>query len=278
MKFFGKVFGAFFGFMVGGVVGAIIGLFIGHIFDKGFSARILDEHASFNNQEQTQKIFFNALFTVLGHVAKIDGHVSKDEIELAQAIMRDMSLGEDKKQVAINLFNKGKQADFDLNATLDEFRRACTFTLRKNLLQMYLELLIHAAYADGVMHPKEQKLLETISIRLGFSIQQFNQIEIMVQAQQSFAHGFHQGSQGQRSRSAPPPRMDKIKQAYQVLGITETATDAEVKKAYRRQINKHHPDKLVAKGLPEEMIKLANEKSHEITAAYETIKSVRRIK
>jgi len=277
MRIFGKIFGAFFGFMVAGVFGAIFGLFIGHMFDKGFSARILEEHASFNSQEQTQKIFFKALFLVLGHLAKADGHVSKDEIELAQAIMRDMSLDDDKRQSAIDLFNKGKQADFDMYATLDEFRRACTFTLRKNLLQMYLELLIHAAYADGVMHPQEQKLLETISIRLGFSIQQFNQIESMVQAQQSFSQGFHHGSQGQRSRSSAPPRQDKIKQAYKVLGISESASDAEVKKAYRRQINQHHPDKLVAKGLPEEMIKLANEKSHEITAAYETLKSARRM-
>lgn len=263
--------------MLGNIFGLIVGVIIGHWFDKGLTARLLDDYATFSNQGEVQDIFFKSLFSTLGHIAKADGRVSEDEIELARAIMRDMSLDENKKQEAIRLFNEGKQTEFDLDKTLVTLRHACT--LRKNLLRMFVELLVHAAFADGVMHPNERKTLEHISIRLGFSIQQYEMMEAMVQAQRTFHSGgsqggFH-GSAGHQQAHAGPSHIDRLKQAYIVLGITESATDAEVKKAYRRLINQHHPDKLVAKGLPEEMIKLANEKTHEITNAYETIKKAR---
>ena len=89
----------------------------------------------------------------------------------------------------------------------------------------------------------------------------------MVQAQQEFAY--------QQGRGSKTPPQSTLKAAYQVLGVAETASDAEVKKAYRRLMNQHHPDKLVAKGLPEEMMKLATEKTQEIKNAYEQIKIVR---
>jgi len=67
-----------------------------------------------------------------------------------------------------------------------------------------------------------------------------------------------------------------LSNAYTVLGVDKNTSDANLKKAYRRLISQHHPDKLVAKGLPEEMIKLANEKTHEIKSAYELIKQTRK--
>jgi DnaJ like chaperone protein len=69
-----------------------------------------------------------------------------------------------------------------------------------------------------------------------------------------------------------------VSQAYDVLGIDRTASDAEVKKAYRRLMNQHHPDKLIAKGLPEEMIRIATEKTQQIKQAYEQIKTDRGMK
>jgi DnaJ like chaperone protein len=66
-----------------------------------------------------------------------------------------------------------------------------------------------------------------------------------------------------------------LKDAYNMLYVEKSASDAEVKKAYRRQMNKHHPDKLTARGMPEEMIKLATEKTQEIKSAYDLIKKQR---
>jgi len=177
--------------------------------------------------------------------------------------MQQMSLNEQQRKMAIELFNKGKQPDFPLDSALQQFRRHAHG--QRNLLRMFMEILLHAAYADGDVHYKEEQLLKHIARALGISPYQLAQLEGMVQAQRAF----HQGRGGQYEPAKP--RANLLKEAYQLLGIKETATDAEVKKAYRRQMNQHHPDKLVAKGLPEEMIKIATEKTQEIKAAYDTI-------
>jgi len=124
------------------------------------------------------------------------------------------------------------------------------------------------------MHEAERHILFRICSRMGISEFEYKRLERMVHAQQSF-HG--RGGGGYSGTSQTPPK-NILAEAYEALGVEKTATDAEVKKAYRRQMNQHHPDKLVAKGLPEEMIKLANEKTHEISAAYEEICKARGIK
>jgi DnaJ like chaperone protein len=118
------------------------------------------------------------------------------------------------------------------------------------------------------MQADEQRVLRRISEHLGFSLRQFQQLEAMVRAQRAFHAG------GDRYQAAQPQR-DLLAEAYAVLGVAASASNDEVKKAYRRLMNQHHPDKLVAKGMPEEMIKLATEKTQEIKAAYETIKKAR---
>jgi DnaJ like chaperone protein len=132
-------------------------------------------------------------------------------------------------------------------------------------MQMFVEILMHAAYADGELHAGERRVLEQVRVSLGFSPQVFQHIEAMVRNAQHFAGG---------GVSGVSPR-DALREAYEILGVDETASDAEVKKAYRRLMNQHHPDKLVSKGLPEEMITLATEKSQEIRRAYDRIKKAR---
>lgn len=264
MSFLGKLLGALFGYMLWGPLGAVIGALLGHQFDKGLS------HTVFQNQadiERIQASFFTTLFSVMGHLAKADGRVSEYEIAMAKSVMQQMSLNEQQRQMAIELFNKGKQADFPLDNALQQFRQEVQ--RQPNLVRMFMEILLHVVYADGEVHPKEEQLLKYIARQLGMSPYQLAQLEGMVQAQRAF----HQGRGGHYE--AARPRADLLQQAYQLLGVSSNATDAEVKKAYRRLMNQHHPDKLVAKGLPEEMVKIATEKTQEIKAAYETIKQAR---
>jgi DnaJ like chaperone protein len=168
------------------------------------------------------------------------------------------------RSAAIGLFQEGKSEDFDLDEVLEQFRRECHG--RRTLMQMFLEIQIQAAYADGPPNAYEDRLMLHICGRLGIPEFLYRRLEQLVRFQQEFA-GVQAGT-GARRPVARGPTLD---QAYQVLGLTSKASNAEVKRAYRRLISQHHPDKLVSKGLPEEMMKLAAQKTHEIRQAYELI-------
>ena len=137
---------------------------------------------------------------------------------------------------------------------------------------MFVEIQLQAAYADGRFDPSEDRLLLHISSRLGLSEFDYRRFERMVRAQQGFGGRADPGD-SRRSRGAPAG--PSLSEAYQVLGVDRAASDADIKRAYRRLISRHHPDKLVSKGLPEEMMKVAAQKTHEIRQAYERIREAR---
>ena len=258
MSWWGKIIGGGLGFMLGGPLGALMGLAAGHQFDRGLKAIDLEP----GNTERVQLAFFTASFSVMGYLAKADGKVSRSEIQMAESIMEQMNLSPEQRKTAIELFNQGKQPDFPLKDVLHQFKQECH--RRTNLLQMFLEVLIATAFADNKLDTAEHQALHEISSAIGFSSQQLEQLISMVSAQQ-------ESSQQTRTSSGP-----SLQTAYAVLGVDSEISDAALKKTYRRLMSQHHPDKLVAKGLPEEMIKLANEKTSEIKAAYETIKNSRK--
>lgn len=260
MSWWGKLMGGSFGFMLGGPLGAILGVALGHQLDKAMRNIMNDPEFGSGRVERVQQAFFTATFSVMGHLAKADGQVTNNEIDLARRVMAQMQLNEEQRKVAINLFNEGKQADFPLDEALQQFRRECH--RRHNLIHMFLEILISTAIADGQIDDKEHQLLLHISSVMGVSASAFEQLLRMVGAQQAY----HQQGQSPANR---------LQEAYEILGVEKTASDAEIKKAYRRLMNQHHPDKLVAKGLPEEMMKIATEKTQEIKEAYEHIKQSR---
>ncbi len=262
MNWWGKLIGGTFGFMLGGPLGALLGAALGHQLDKGLLSERIAPTAPEADAERIQAAFFTATFSVMGHIAKVDGRVSEDEIEFAEAVMAHMELGADQRRVAIRLFREGKQEGFDLDATLDQFRRECH--RRLTLLQMFLEIQLHAAYADGVLDATERQVLLHIFDRLGFSQRDFAHLEAMIRGAAHF---------GPDARPAPVKEL--LAEAYEVLGVEASASDGEVKRAYKRLMSQHHPDKLVAKGLPEEMMKLANEKTQEIKSAYDLIRKNR---
>jgi len=271
LAWWGKLLGGAFGYMLGGPLGALLGVALGHRLDKGvdgFEDFPQGEWAP-GEQERVQAAFFTAVFSVMGHLAKADGRVAPDEIRLAEEVMRRMQLTPEMREAAKALFREGKSADFDIDAVLDQLRRECG--RRRNLLRMFLEIQLQAAFADGTLHDAEARILRHVAARLGFSPHELARMEAMIRAARHFAGA---GAGGTRQETPPPPR-DRLREAYDVLGVSPEASDAEVKKAYRRLMNQHHPDKLVARGLPEEMVKMATEKTQEIKAAYETIRKAR---
>jgi len=262
MNWWGKLLGGAFGYMLGGPLGALIGAALGHRFDKGVSGIGITMNPA--ERERIQTAFFTATFSVLGHLAKADGQVTQEEIRLAEAVMVQMQLSDEQKAIAKGLFNEGKEPDFDLDGVLDQFVGVCH--RRHTLLRIFLEVLVQAAMADGHLSDAEEAVLQQVCSHIGFTPEELANLESMVAASARWAGGG--AGQG-------PTRAQDLASAYALLDIPETASDAEIKRAYRRLMSQHHPDKLVAKGLPEEMMKIATQKTHEIRQAYERIKQVR---
>lgn len=256
MSWWGKLIGGTFGFMIGGPLGALLGAAFGHNFDQGLESLSTDSRPYTGRQERIQTAFFTATFSVMGHVCKADGQVTRDEINAARQVMEHMELGPDQKKAAMSLFNEGKKTAFPLDAVLIQLRNE--IGQRMTLKRMFVEIQCIAAVADKTIHPGEKKVLLHICQVLGFNRYELDNLLSSVNV------GFHRQDPEQT-----------ITDAYKVLGISRTATDQEVKKAYRRLMNQHHPDKLVSKGLPEEMVKLATERTQEIRKAYERVKKQR---
>lgn len=275
MSFLGKAFGGAFGFLLGGPLGGILGTAFGHQFDKGIDGLEGFSGPSFRggDQRRIQMAFFTATFSIMGHLAKADGKVSKAEIDMAEAVIRNMDLTTDMREAAIRLFNEGKASDFPLNDVLDQLCNECH--RRTTLIRMFIEIQLQAAFADGALDPTEERMLLYICNRLQFPKLEYEQLKAIVQAQQRFSA---QGYRQQRRRVPKRPFAPRLDDAYAILGLNPSASDTDIKKTYRRLMSQHHPDKLVSKGLPKEMIRLANEKTQKIRKAYELIRERRSIR
>lgn len=287
MSWLGKVVGGAVGLLTGGPLGAIVGATLGHQLDKGADAQRSNTESDYppGSQQRVQMAFFTATFSVMGHIAKADGRVSEAEIAMARAIMNKMELTESMRQTAMRLFNEGKQTQFPLDQALEHFRHECH--RRSSLIRMFIEIQLQAAFADGALHTIEEQMLLHVCDKLRFPRFEFQTMRALLEAQMRFsgsdysAYSRSSRSGGERGeRSSPPPARPRnnLADAYAVLGISSAATEADVKKAYRRLMSQNHPDKLVAKGLPEDMVKLATEKTQQIRKAYDLICENRGIK
>lgn len=256
-----RLLGGFIGWKLLGFFGIFIGYFIAGAIHRyvAFGAGAVNPLSN----GQRQQVFLATLFSLMGKLAKSDGHISESEIAHAQQMMAQLGMSAEHKQQAINQFREGAQPEFDISAQLQQFNAVCGHT--HNLKQMLLISLLGVAHADGVFDAAEQHLLSEVAQGLGYNAEAFEEIMRRTQSQ----HGFS----GQHNRKGAS--VSALAEAYTALGVTKDMTDAQIKRAYRKLMGEHHPDKLTGQGMPEDMIKLATERAKEITAAYELIKQSR---
>ncbi|MES2825771.1 MAG: co-chaperone DjlA [Pseudomonadota bacterium] len=254
----GKIIGAVLGYLLlRNLPGIIFGALLGHLL---IDQRKQRPTIARGELERIQTIFFNTVFTMLGHVAKADGHISENEIKLTEIYMEKMGLTTEHRREAIRLFKVGTEPGFSVQEQLTAFMAVARRS--PNLRQMLLVYLVNVAMADGGLGEIEAQVLRETAATLGFSKVAFEQLLQMIGAQNSFA-GNHQAS------------ANDVELAYQALGVTKANSDAEIKKAYRKLMSQFHPDKLIGQGLPDDMIKAATERSQEIQAAYDVIQKSR---
>lgn len=256
MRIWGKLFGGIIGFIFGRFFGALLGLWLGHLYDR----RQGELSAVLKHGTNRKALFFNSTFAVMGHIAKASGRVTQADIQLASMLMDQMQLSGSARKDAQAAFREGKESQFDIVGCLKAFRLMSMG--RKDLLQMFLTIQIQAALVDGELHPNEYQILVTIAKQLGFTQAQLDGLLARWQAEYSF---HQQAGTNQTS----------ITDAYQVLGVQAADSDQTIKRAYRKLMSENHPDKLVAKGLPEEMMQLAKQKTQDIQKAYDRVKTER---
>lgn len=282
MPIWGKVIGTIFGFMFKGPLGAVLGFILGHLFDRGYSQdfnQMGGFSRFFTSQDQikSQAIFFHALFSVMGHVAKSDGKVTDIEIRMATLLMDQMNLEGETRNEAQQAFREGKSSDYPVDEILREFKASCHG--RRDILQVFLEIIIQSAYADGHLAKQEQQVLEKVARELGFKQHDLLYLLSVYEAEVRFRAGNSQsrGGSGQHRQSAYSQKQS-LSDACKILGVSLTDDNQAIKKSYRKLMSEHHPDKLSAKGLPKQALEIAKGKAQDIQAAYELIKQHKGIK
>jgi len=254
----GKLIGGAIGALAFGWFGLVLGLLIGHLADSVYRVRAVVGESV----RDIRGAFFETTFALMGRIAKSDGRISEHEIAVTEQLMGRMGLGPGHRQEAIALFKRGAAPGFDVEAQLTKFMLHCG--THPTLRQMLLMFLFSTAAADGALSEPEHELLARIAARIGFSTVAFEQLLRMFSAQDHFSEA---------PGAAPASRT--LADAYAALGIAESVDDAEAKQAYRRLMSQYHPDKLIAEGVPEDMIRMATERTQEIQNAWEQIRRAR---
>jgi len=274
-----KLIAAIAGLVSLGPFGAILGWFAGSLVSNLITdgPRALMPGGRREIRQERQAVFLKTLFLLMGRLAKADSKVSQSEINHVEQFMAQMGMTAEHRKEAIAHFQEGVKADFHMDDTLSYFLKVCGRSLQmKHLLLVYMS---GVALADGEIHSAENELLRRVAGKLGYSEQAFNQLMAMIQGQNRFAGGAgyqqHQEA-GAGAGAGPQGATNTLEDAYQALGVSSSASDKEIKRAYRKLISQYHPDKLIGQGVPEDMIQKATERSKEIHSAYDLIEKHRK--
>ena len=241
MSVWGKILGGVAGLTVGGPIGLLVGAIGGHFVDK-----MRSEQEPPDPEQQKKSVGFTIAIIVLGaKMAKADGHVTRDEVNAFKQVFK---VPEEEMKNVSRVFNQARKDARGFEPYAEQM--AGMFKTAPEVLEELLWCLTYIAKADGVIHPGEMEFLRKVSEIFGFDTATFERVTAL-----------------QLEGDDADP--------YAVLGIDPDADDDAVKAAHRKLVVEYHPDKLIAKGMPEEFITAANERLAKINAAYDKIRKLR---
>ena len=246
MSIWGKVIGGVAGFALGGPLGAILGAVAGHAVDKIRS----EGGASPEDVASRQVAFTIAVIVLAAKMAKADGKVTRDEVDAFKQVFQIPP--SEMKEVG-RLFDEARREATGFEPYARQV--GAMFAHDPQVLEELLGGLFHIAKADGVVHPAEMDYLGQVGVLFGFGETDLRRIFASFQ-----------------------PEAKAAEDAYTVLGVPRDISDDDLKSAYRKLIRENHPDVLIAKGLPQDFIDLANEKMAAINAAYDRVAKERGLK
>ena len=244
MSIWGRLIGGAAGFALGGPIGAILGVMAGGAFDRRSRSK-----SSFNfnriDNNQKQQIFTISFIILSAKLAKSDGQVTEDEI---RAFKEKFKVPKSELNKVSKIFNEAKKDSYDYKEIANQVGNL--FSDNKILLEELLNNLFFIAASDGNISVNEVDLLKSISKSFKFSEKDFQRI---------FQSNLN----------------NKDSDPYKVLGVNRSSTDAEIRKKWIKLNKEHHPDNLIAKGMPEEFIEQSNKELAVINLAYDKIKEIR---
>ncbi|MEM7082864.1 MAG: co-chaperone DjlA [Pseudomonadota bacterium] len=250
----GKAIGALLGLVIRGLPGALVGALIGHQFDRGLRDVSEDEEPA---SPSSSRHLFYATFAVMGHIAKSDGRVSEEEIEAASGVMNAWKLSPGQKRHAIECFNEGKSKGFPLAEVLRNVRDITNN--HRPTITTFVQAQLTIMLADHQIHPATRKRAWEVCHHLGISRVQMAVIEASL-------------------RTQTPQGKSSLDAAYAQLELSPEASDQEVKTAYRRWVNRLHPDKLLGDDVSAGQREEAKQRLAECRDAYEKIKEARNLR
>ncbi len=264
MGMIGKIVGAILGLIVfRNFFGVLIGSFVGHMYDLSVAQSQRPSQAS---------SFVGPLFAFAGALAKSDGRVSEVEISAAESLMNRLRLNPELRRMAIEQFNLGKAPEYDVQAAIVQLR-GWTHG-RRDLAFLLLDLLLDLVYAEGTLPANKLGMVRQLCAALGVSDAELAAVTAMKGYGPRYQYQGPQGPQGPYTGQQQRPRNTvSAVDPYVVLGITHEAESRDIKRAYRKLMSQHHPDKLG--NVPDELKQRAESRAREINAAYERIKSER---
>ena len=229
------------------VWGKISGAGAGFLFGGPVGALVgaVAGHFIFDCEADAGVTFTIAVIALAGKMAKADGSVSDAELE---AFARVFRVPPQEETHVRRIFNLARQDVAGYEAYAEQIAKL--FVGNPAILEDVLDGLFEIAKADGVLHPAEAAFLERTAEIFGFAPNEFRRIRA--------------------SHFAP-----ELSDPYVILGVSYVASAEEIKKTYRRLVRENHPDSLMARGVPQEFEKLANDKLAAINAAYEALQKER---